>query len=138
MEIDKLPPEVAEAIEALDAMTYAGSRTHAHWSCVKDHLDRLAEENARLARANIALIAERDHANLLQRKTESELAALKARTAEAPILVARVVVPHACDGAPYLECTDSNGGLHPDVVKRFLTPQLRRVAMLKLEDGERE
>lgn len=45
---DKLPPEVAEAITALDAMTYAGSRTHAHWSCVKDHLHRLAEENARL------------------------------------------------------------------------------------------
>ena len=48
-----LPPEVAEAIEALDAMTYAGSRTHAHWSCVKDHLHRLAEENARL-KARIA------------------------------------------------------------------------------------
>jgi len=43
-----LPPEVAEAIAALDAMTYAGSRTHAHWSCVKDRLHRLAEENARL------------------------------------------------------------------------------------------
>ena len=44
-------PEVAEAIAALDAMTYAGSRTHAHWSCVKDHLLRLAEENARFMQA---------------------------------------------------------------------------------------
>lgn len=43
-----LPQEVAEAIAALDAMTYAGSRTHAHWSYVKAHLHRLAEENARL------------------------------------------------------------------------------------------
>jgi len=95
MEIDKLPPEVAEAIAALDAMTYA----------------RLAEENARLLsiqigmhrdvcanalraeeaearvqeleREKIALVAERDHAKLLQRKAESERDALKARIAAA-------------------------------------------------------
>ena len=84
-----LPPEVAEAIAALDAMTYAGSRTHAHWSCVKDHLHRLAEENARLQTSLDRLyglkFSDRCYYALMSRveQAEAERDALRARIAAA-------------------------------------------------------
>ena len=74
-----LPPEVAEAIQEVTRW-FADDQD---WAIVRAHLRRLAEENARLARTNIALTAERDHAKLLRLKAEAERDALKARIAEA-------------------------------------------------------
>ena len=114
---DKLPPEVAEAIAALDAMTYAGSRTHAHWSCVKDHLHRLAEENARLLAANRDCV---DHFEQMR----GELAALKARIAEARRVMLGTYPAH---GSGYVQIvSDPANGIGDETF-----------ALLKLEDGER-
>lgn len=127
-----LPPEVAEAIAALDAMTYAGSRTHAHWSCVKDHLRHLAEENARLRSENEALdelskdvpltvACGRKPRPNARKKAEAERDALKARIAEAPVVTVRDV--YAIAAFPFT---------------RIDAATMDRPVRLLVEDGERE
>ena len=121
MEIDKLPPEVAEAIAALDAMTYAGSRTHAHWSCVKDHLHRLAEENARLREYEQA--AGRFAIEKAELRRERD--ALKARITEARRVMLGTYPAH---GSGYVQIVcDPAKGIGDETF-----------ALLKLKDGERE
>lgn len=117
MEIDKLPPEVAEAIESVTRWMDCDQ----DWATLQTYLRRLAEENARLARTNIALTAERDHAKLLRLKAESERDALRARIAE----------------SGKAECRDDGDLNGPALIAYMAEEDVGRTfALLKLEDGE--
>lgn len=75
-----MPPEVAEAIAIMDAEnTVNGS-----WNAVRDHLHRLAEENARLNAECKQHLRQAMENGRDANHAESERDALKARIAEAP------------------------------------------------------
>jgi len=155
MEIDKLPPEVETAISRI-GIYVDGKLLGDNLDTVRTHLHRLAEENARLLsiqigmhrdvcanalraeeaearvqeleRVKIALVAERDHAKLLQRKAEAERDALKARAAEAVVIECPAHKP----------TTEAGWAKVIEWAKGVKWTRGQRVALLKLEDGERE
>lgn len=159
-QLDALPESVRSAFRDMEkAFAWGMSVAPTTWHVLRDELMRMApyeqavcrlaiekaeqRQRAEKAEARVRelererwdVVATRNAAIKRAERAEAELAAIKKRIAEAPILLARVVVPHACDGAPYIECSDlANGGLAADVIKPFLSPQLLRVRLLPLDD----
>ena len=96
-ELENLRPEVREAVQELDGKAYPGSRTHEHWLTIRAELLRLAG-------------------------VEAELAALKARIAEAPVsIVGRCALNSSPEYNIVTSCSPLDG---------------KRVALVVLGEGE--
>ena len=83
-ELDTLRPEVADAVSALDETTCMTNPGLKWYATIRAELLRLARNDAD---ARIALDADHDWKEMYERakKAEAELAAVKARIADAPV-----------------------------------------------------
>jgi len=131
MEIDKLPPEVAEAIERADAaFHHTGLFDEPAWAIIRAHLRRLAEENARLResaqqieRECLEAWKQATHSRSCATVAEAERDALKARIAEAWRAM----------------CREDGGLVGPSLIAYMAEEDVGKTfALLKLEGGERE
>jgi len=123
-----LPSEVAEAIKYVDGIF--DDADNGEWSTVRNHLHRLAEENARLTaeverllECNGILGSACDTDFARAQYAEANLNALKARIAEARRVMLGTYPAH---GSGYVQIVcDPTKGIGDEVF-----------ALLKLEDGE--